>query len=81
MEKLKRLGVLVQQYLAGETYICRYDPRDLTELRSLPFLHFVNPYHPHYVVVDSLKAGGSTPVKSEAVFPAQSGATTGPREA
>jgi subtilisin family serine protease len=55
LDLLDRLGVCFQQYLVAETFICRYGPTDLTELRALPFLHFVNPYHPDYVVVDALK--------------------------
>jgi hypothetical protein len=65
MEQLERLGVVFQHYLAGKTYICRCVPHDLTELRSLPFLHFVNAYHPDYVVVHDLKADGLTLIKSE----------------
>src|SRR4051794_14886017 len=55
MEELEQRHVDVQQYFSGDTFICRYEPSDLSELRSLPFLHFVNPYHPDYVVINELK--------------------------
>lgn len=55
-EHLRELGVELQQVISGDTYFCRYNPHDLTELRSLSFLHFVNPYHPDYVVSNTLKA-------------------------
>ncbi|KAH7227154.1 peptidase S8/S53 domain-containing protein [Fusarium redolens] len=58
-EQLRVLGVGIQQVISGNTYFCKYDPHELQELRSLPFLHFINPYHPEYVVEDALKAGGS----------------------
>ncbi|KAH7024242.1 peptidase S8/S53 domain-containing protein [Ilyonectria destructans] len=55
-EHLRELGIELQQVISGDTYFCRYNPHDLTELRSLSFLHFVNPYHPDYVVSHTLKA-------------------------
>ncbi|KAJ0141736.1 Glutathione reductase [Fusarium oxysporum f. sp. albedinis] len=64
-ERLSALGVGVQQVISGNTYFCKYDPHELQELRSLPFLNFVNPYHPDYVVEDALKAGGCRPPDEE----------------
>jgi serine protease AprX len=58
-EELRRLQLVIQQSLAGNTFFCRYNPDDLIELRLLPYLHLVNPYHADYVVDYVLKAGGS----------------------
>jgi serine protease AprX len=39
---LEKKGVLIQEYVAEYTYLCRYEPDDLQTLRSLPFVRTAN---------------------------------------
>jgi serine protease AprX len=65
LEELKRLEVTVLQYIAGDTYFCRYMPAELEEIRRLPYVIYANVYHPDYVVENVLKSkASSTPERS-----------------
>ncbi|OIW27825.1 subtilisin-like protein [Coniochaeta ligniaria NRRL 30616] len=44
---LEHLGAAYQREIAENTYLFRYDPTDLTILGALPFVKFVDIYHPH----------------------------------
>ena len=37
-DELARLGVVVQEYVSENTYLCSYKGTDLTSIRSLPFV-------------------------------------------
>ena len=39
---LEEQGVLIQEYVAECTYLCRYEPDDLQTLQSLPFVRTAN---------------------------------------
>lgn len=39
---VKVLGVQIQEYVAENTYLCRYVPEDLEELRQLSFVNTAN---------------------------------------
>lgn len=43
---LRGVGALYEQEVADNTYVFRYDPTDLSILRELPFVKFVDIYHP-----------------------------------
>ena len=53
--ELERLQVEVLQYIAGDTYFCRYLPAELEEIRKLPFVIYANVYHPDLVIEAGLK--------------------------
>ena len=43
-QQLSDLGVEIHEYVPEDTYICRYLPADLSKIRSLPFVEWVNVY-------------------------------------
>jgi serine protease AprX len=42
--RLQRLGAEILEYVPENTYICRYRPTDLSPIRALPFVSWVNVY-------------------------------------
>ncbi len=42
--------------MGANTYICYYDPSDLSSIRDLDFVEYANVYHPDLVIHDVLKA-------------------------
>ncbi|KAH8906713.1 subtilisin-like protein [Coniochaeta sp. PMI_546] len=44
---IERLGATYQREIAENTFLFRYDPADLTNLREMPFIKFIDIYHPH----------------------------------
>jgi len=48
--------ISLQQYIGAETYICYYDPADLSSIRDLDFVEYANVYHPDLVIQDNLKS-------------------------
>ena len=55
-DDLKRLQVNVLQYIATNTYLCRFLPTELEEIRRLTFVEYANVYHPDLVVESALQA-------------------------
>lgn len=43
-EDLKPSGVVIENYISVNTYLCAYDPSDLETLRSKSFVNYVNVY-------------------------------------
>ncbi|KAK5653727.1 hypothetical protein OQA88_7883 [Cercophora sp. LCS_1] len=56
----------VQQKVSDDTYLCRYEPEDLSEIRDLPFITYANIYQEHFVVASSLKV---TPAAASPTHP------------
>ena len=55
--ELTARGIQIQQLKEGEnTYLCRYEPSDLSSIEALPFVHKVIVYHPSFVIDPLLKA-------------------------
>jgi serine protease AprX len=54
--EIHRLKLYTLEYLAGNTFLCYYEPEDLDVLRNLPFVVYANVYHPEYVVQSDLKS-------------------------
>ena len=48
--------ISLQQYIGANTYICYYDPADLSGIRDLDFVEYANVYHPNLVIQDDLKS-------------------------
>ena len=42
--QLEHLGVEVLQVVPGHTYLCRFDVGELTQVRSLDFVTWANPF-------------------------------------
>src|SRR4051794_20641936 len=55
-EEIHRLNLHTLQYLAGNTFLCYYEPQDLDVLRNLSFVVYANVYHPDYVIQSDLKS-------------------------
>lgn len=49
LQQLKDLGAQVYERV-GDTYLCRYEPTDLTPLRNLDFVNVANCYHTTFKV-------------------------------
>ena len=60
-DELTRLGVVVQEYVSENTYLCSYKGTDLTSIRSLPFVTWVNVYLRGFKVAPNLRPAGMTP--------------------
>jgi serine protease AprX len=43
-QQLADLGVEILEYVPDDTYVCRYLPADLSKIRTLPFVEWVNVY-------------------------------------
>jgi serine protease AprX len=53
---LKDLHVDLQEYLGGNTWLCRYEPIDIKSLRDLAFVKDVKPLHPELKLEPALKS-------------------------
>ena len=42
--ELTRIGVVIQEYVSENTYLCRYEPADLSAIRRLPYVSWANVY-------------------------------------
>ncbi|KAF4342087.1 serine protease ABC transporter B family tagB [Fusarium beomiforme] len=57
---LQDLHVQIQEYLGGNTWLCRYEPTDIKALRDLAFVKDVKPLHPELKIEPALKSEGSS---------------------
>ncbi|TVY75067.1 Serine protease/ABC transporter B family protein tagB [Fusarium oxysporum f. sp. cubense] len=53
---LKDLHVDLQEYLGGNTWLCRYEPTDIKSLRDLAFVKDAKPLHPELKLEPALKS-------------------------
>ncbi|KAF9775278.1 hypothetical protein IL306_006646 [Fusarium sp. DS 682] len=53
---LKDLHVELQEYLGGNTWLCRYEPTDIKILRDLAFVKDAKPLHPELKLEPALKS-------------------------
>src|ERR1700730_4161932 len=42
--ELTRIGVVIQEYVSENTYLCSYKPADLSAIRHLPYVTWANVY-------------------------------------
>jgi serine protease AprX len=54
--QLKKLGVVLHEYVSERTYLCGYKPNDLTPIRSLDFVQLAIAYKEDFKVASSLKS-------------------------
>jgi serine protease AprX len=55
--RLEEAGAVIDEYIPQHTYLCRYEPKDLTTVRSLPFVVWAGPYLPGFKVPAALRHG------------------------
>jgi serine protease AprX len=55
--ELAGLGATVLEYVPENTYICRYPPSDLSRIRALPYVAWVNVYMKGFKIAASLRPG------------------------
>lgn len=55
---LQEFGAFYQRALGDRTYLFRYDPSDLSVIRGLPFVEFVDIYHQHLKFSSSFAQAG-----------------------
>src|SRR5215211_3100236 len=78
-EELAQLGVVVQEYVSENTYLCSYKGTDLTSIRSLPFVTWANVYLQGFKVAPNLKPAGMTPSARVLPTPSASSHSRTPR--
>ena len=54
-QQLTSLGVNIQEYVSESTYLCKYAPSNLQQIRDLPFIQAANPYERALKTTSSLK--------------------------
>lgn len=54
--EIEAVGAKILEYVSDATYLCRYDPYDISAITSKPFVAWVNPYPNAFVVPPELKA-------------------------
>jgi len=57
--RLQRLGAEILEYVPENTYICRYRPTDLSPIRALPFVSWVNVYLQGFKISPALRPAGA----------------------
>lgn len=55
-EELADLGATIQEYVPENTYLCSFEPSDLSPIRALPYVTWVNVYMQGFKVAPSLSA-------------------------
>ena len=56
--KLAKLGAVIQEYVPDNTYLCGYQPSDLTPVRDLPFVAWAGVYLRDFKINPSLRPAG-----------------------
>src|SRR4051812_38684774 len=60
-DELAGLGVVIQEYVSENTYLCGYKGTDLSGIRALPFVTWANVYLEGFKVAPSLRSPVSDP--------------------
>lgn len=55
-EELAEKGATILEYVPDSTYLCRFEPTDLDEIRALPYVTWTNVYLQGFKVAPSLSA-------------------------
>lgn len=55
-EQLAALGVVIQEYVPEDTYLCGYRPTDLAAVRALPFVAWADVYLRGFKIAQSLRS-------------------------
>jgi len=73
--QLQNLGVELHEYVSDNTYLCKYKPSDLSQIRALPFVTWANIYLRDFKIPPTLRAVG-TPSSLTNVVPSMQGPAT-----
>lgn len=79
-EQLAALGVEIQEYVPENTYLCRYASTDLTPIRELPFVAWVNVYMEGFKLAPSLRPEEARGIRALTAAPAPGWPADEPRE-
>jgi serine protease AprX len=60
-DELASMGVVVQEYVSENTYLCGYKGTDMTSIRALPFVTWANIYMKGFKVAPNLRSEGVAP--------------------
>jgi len=56
--ELAGLGVVINEYVSDNTYLCTYKPTDLSRIRALPYVTWTNVYMQGFKVAPNLRSSG-----------------------
>lgn len=59
-DELEKLKVGIKELVSDSTYLCRYEPADLKDVRELDFVKWANIYPTHFVVSSTLRPDRAT---------------------
>lgn len=60
-DELTRLGLIIQEYVSENTYLCGYKGTDLAQIRALPFVTWANIYLQEFKVAPNLRPTTTAP--------------------
>src|SRR5215472_5561109 len=60
-DELAKLGVVIQEYVSENTYLCIYKGTDLAQIRALPFVTWANVYLRGFKVAPNLRPATTAP--------------------
>jgi serine protease AprX len=66
--QLTKLGVVIQEYVSENTYLCGYQPADLSAVRALPFVVYANVYMQGFKITPGLRASAAS-TQSASILP------------
>lgn len=83
--ELQTLGVTIQEQVAIDTYLCRYEPSDLETIRAKPYISQVDVYRNKFKITQDLKTTNTlvasqneaSTAESSSNIPLQAKRTTG----
>jgi serine protease AprX len=79
-QQLASLDVEIQEYVPENTYLCRYASTDLTPIRDLPFVTWVNVYMEGFKLAPSLRPEEARGLEALSAAPAPRWPAGEPRE-
>ncbi|KAK0728749.1 peptidase S8/S53 domain-containing protein [Lasiosphaeria miniovina] len=60
---------VIQEKVSDDTYLCKYTPEVLSDIRALPFITYANVYQPHFVIDARLKETANPASPPQALLP------------
>ena len=63
--ELQELGVVIQEHVATDTYLCRYEPSDLEPVRAKSYISQVDVYRNKFKITQDLKATNDLVIRQD----------------